>query len=126
MAEFTVSAELWKIVDEANETVKKTADKCIKEVAKETVDKLKTTSPKKHGKYAQGWTTRRFGQMSMIVYNKVYQLTHLLEWGHVVWPAPTHSGKQSRVNGIPHILPAEEWANKEVVDRITEELNDNL
>ena len=52
-----------------------------KDLAKHAVKQLKATSPKRTGKYASGWTKKKRGK-AIVVHNKSYQLTHLLEKGH--------------------------------------------
>lgn len=105
--------------NECNETVRKVTQ----EVAKETVTTLKQTSPKRKGRgkhYANGWDVKEEttlgGGISFMVYNKTKpQLTHLLEHGH----AKVGGG---RVQAIPHIAPAEEKAEIELLRRLEEKL----
>ncbi len=82
---------------------------------------LKTTSPKLTGDYAKGWRKKTaFESQSDIrvqVYNATdYQLTHLLEHGHAL------VGKNGKVLGtvgaIPHIGPAEQKAEKQLMKRV--------
>lgn len=88
----------------------------IDEVAKESVKKLKATSPRgKTNTYYKGWTYKiEKGRLShgSVVYGKTgtYQLAHLLEYGH----AKRGGG---RTNAYEHIKPVEEWAIDEVIDR---------
>lgn len=96
-----------------------TADEVKKEVqtiASQTIQRLKSTSPKKSGKYASGWTaTVAYEDKENIRVNihnrKKPHLTHLLENGH----AKLDGG---RVEGIPHIGPAEEKARRELEGKI--------
>lgn len=93
-------------------------------VAKEAASKLKNTSPKKTGKYARGWTVKKdkgtAGIETYIVHNKTnYQLTHLLERGHVI---RNKKGTYGRTSPQIHIAPVEEWAVDEVVKEIEREL----
>ena len=88
-------------------------------VAKEAVQKLKNDSPKgspHRRKYAEGWTTKvektRYGIKNVIVWNRTnYQLTHLLENGHIV---RNKKGVYGRAEPIKHIEPVEEWAVDEL------------
>jgi hypothetical protein len=82
------------------------------EVSKELVSQLKQDpSPKLTGDYRKGWRAKRVGN-KFIIHNKTdYQLTHLLENGH----AKVGGG---RVEGIPHIRPAEQEAIREYLRRI--------
>lgn len=106
--EITIQKELAAYSDEVAEGIRKE----VKAVAKETVAALKTTSPRDTGEYARGWSYRvEFESREDIrvrVYNRTEpQLTHLLEYGH----AKTNGG---RVEGKPHIRPAEQQAEKKL------------
>lgn len=78
------------------------------EVAGECVERLKKTSPRKTGKYAKSWTSetahRSREETRVVVKNKQAYKTHLLENGHA------KRGGKGRVEGIPHIAPAEREA----------------
>ncbi len=77
-------------------------EEAVKETAQALVADLRETSPKDTGEYAKGWTARKEGPGRYVVHNKEkYRLTHLLEHGH----AKSGGG---RVEGRPHIKPAEE------------------
>lgn len=102
------------------------AEETIK-IAKDGVKTLKATSPKnkkntKHkGKYAKGWTVKTekgFGYIKSTIHNKTdYQLTHLLERGHL-----TRNGGKSKA--IPHIEPVESEILKkypEEIEKVIEE-----
>jgi hypothetical protein len=83
------------------------------EVTKELVANLKMSSPQRkggQGQYSKSWRIKRSGNTN-IVYNKEYQLTHLLEHGHV-----TRNG--GRTEAKVHIAPAEEKAVNEFLKRI--------
>lgn len=98
-------------------------NEAINEVRKEAVKKLKDASPRgSTKKYYKGWTSkmdnRRFGlTVGAVVYGKdgTYQLAHLLEHGHA-----KRSG--GRVDPKEHIAPVEDWAVKEVFDRMVDKL----
>lgn len=80
-------------------------------VAKNTVKHLKNNSPEDTGDYAKGWSRKKVGTAE-IVYNRTdYQLTHLLENGHV-------NRDGSRTQAIPHIKPAEEKAIDEYLEEV--------
>lgn len=92
------------------------ASEVIREVARDAAKKLRQEAPKKTGEYAKGWTFKVVkGRISTVatVYGRspTYRLAHLLEYGH----AKRNGG---RVEGIEHIKPVEEWAEKEAEDRI--------
>ena len=106
--EITIQKDLAAYSDEVAEGIRKE----VKEVAKETVATLKATSPRDTGEYARGWSSRvEFESREDIrvrIYNRTEpQLTHLLEYGH----AKTNGG---RVEGRPHIRPAEQEAEKKL------------
>lgn len=107
-----IMKELKQYSDDLNEEIKVDTLK----VAKETVKQLKLTSPKKTGAYARSWSQKESVKgervSKRVIYNKEhYQLTHLLEKGHA-------KVKGGRVEGHPHIKPAEEKAIKELEDEI--------
>ena len=89
-------------------------EECL-DVAKATVTTLKSTSPRRTGKYDRAWkqttTYERQDDIRVTVHNSRYQLTHLLENGHAL----VNGG---RVAGIPHIGPAEEMGIRELEERI--------
>ena len=85
-------------------------------VAKETVRNIKANAPRDTGEYAQGWTDKvafESGEsIRMQVYNrKKPQITHLLEHGHA-------KASGGRVDGKPHIGPAEQAAEKQLLGKI--------
>lgn len=77
------------------------------------VRELKNNSPKDTGQYAKQWKSEKIKtgrtingtQMQGVLYNNVYMLTHLLEFGH----ANRNGG---RTPGKKHIAPAAESASK--------------
>ena len=106
---------LKEYADEINEGMAISA----KSVGKEVVKQLKSTSPKRKGDYAKSWRMlfqqNRLGSCSVIVYNeKHYQLTHLLENGHV------KANGKGRTRAFPHIKPAEEAAVEAFTKQIEE------
>ena len=116
----SVSVQMNELLNEINESVKASVKKNIDRTSKESVQKLKNTSPKKTGSYAKGWIVKKINDMDSIVYNKTdYRLTHLLENGHVI---KNKKGTYGRTHGIKHIAPVEEWAADELPRRITEDI----
>ena len=114
--EIEIVKELTAYSEEVAEGVKK----AVKDVAKETVRTLKATSPRSKmsgpGKYADGWTSKvEFESpedIRMRISNRTKpQLTHLLENGHA-----TVNG--DRVDGRPHIRPAEQAAADKLVGAV--------
>lgn len=116
----SVSVQMKEVLDEINHDVKESAKRNIDRTAKESVQKLRNTSPKKTGSYARGWATKKEGDMDVIVHNRTdYQLTHLLENGHVI---RNKKGTYGRTSGTKHIAPVEEWASDELPRRIMEDI----
>lgn len=91
-------------------------------VAKECVKELKSTSPKRpnDGEYAKDWAVKKMTQgrvFQFVVHNrKHYQLTHLLENGHII--ANQFGKGYGRTSAIPHIKPAEEKYTDELVKEL--------
>lgn len=123
MSDKGFSVQMAELLDDYSREVQKAANNSIDKVTKEAVSKLKSTSPKRKGNYAKGWTRKRLkdrsGINNVIVHNRVYQLTHLLENGHVI---RNGEGTFGRAPGIKHIKPVEEWANSELPAEIEREL----
>ena len=86
------------------------ADTAMKKAVRKTATSVKKeiseNAPKDSGRYAKSWATKKTKETShsleMAVHSKNhYQIAHLLEKGH----AKRNGG---RVEGKPHIAPAEE------------------
>lgn len=107
-----VAQELADYSQDVTDGVKKE----VKQVAKEMVQDLKQTSPRDSGEYASGWREKTEFESAEDIRERVYnakkpQLTHLLEYGH----AKQNGG---RVNGKPHIGPAEQAAEKKLTNGV--------
>lgn len=104
-----INEELTKFAGAADEVVAEAVNK----VAKDTVQRLKQTSPKRSGKYAASWqaSTLRGGRHynGKIVHagGGEYRLTHLLEHGHAVVRGGRVVG---HAPAEPHIESAEQAA----------------
>lgn len=108
----SVSIQMKEIMDKYGRDAKQAIDASAKETADLCVQQLKNTSPKRSkggGAYARSWTVKaeKHGDITdYIVHNsKHYQLTHLLENGHVI---RNKKGTYGRTRPIKHIAPAEE------------------
>lgn len=96
-------------------------EKAVNETAKETVKNIKDNAAAKFGgtgKYAKSWKVKKLktkqNKYASVVHSPThYRLTHLLENGH----AKVGGG---RVEGRPHIAPAEEKA-AEMFERLIKE-----
>lgn len=112
-----IAKELSKYSQEVVEKINLSSEK----VGKAAVKQLRQTSPKRTGEYAKSWTMsteKEVGQPHRrIIHVKAphYRLTHLLEYGH----AKVGGG---RVEGKPHIRPAEEMVIQEFVSEVEEAL----
>ena len=88
----------------------------IKTVAKQCKQDIQRNSPVLTGDYRKGWQDKVAYEgdedIRVIVRNRTdYQLTHLLEHGH----AKAGGG---RVEGKPHIGPAEQRAERKLLKRV--------
>lgn len=104
----TVELEL----NQYGEDVREGIAAIVKRVSAKCVRRLQQRSPKRTGRYAKSWTKQESkppAQPSAIIYNREYGwLVHLLENGH----AKAGGG---RVEGVPHVGPAAEEAERELV-----------
>ena len=111
--------ELYSYSDTVTEQLK--AD--VKQVAKECVIELKNNSPDDTGDYKKGWKAKTAYESKTDIRVNVYnakkpQLTHLLENGH----AKVGGG---RVEGKPHILLAEQSAEKKLLKKVKVSVSGN-
>lgn len=101
----------------ATDTVKKAVKKAGTTVRKEISD----SAPRKTGRYAASWRSKTTAEsatsMQVTVYSSSrYMLAHLLEHGHAL-----RNGGRARA--IPHIAPAEETGEKQLMEEIERELS---
>lgn len=116
----SVSIQMNMILDGYSDKVNEVLKESANQTADEAVEKLRNTSPRKTGDYAAGWTVKKEHNGNVIVHNSTnYQLTHLLENGHVI---RNKKGTYGRAPAHKHIKPVESWANKEYQRRIEEGL----
>lgn len=114
-----LAAEIAKGLAEYSQEVVEKVNISSARVGKSAVKQLKSTSPKRYGKYAKSWAMKTEPEVGQphkrIVHVKAphYRLTHLLEKGH----AKVNGG---RVEGIPHIRPAEEMVIEQFMREVEE------
>lgn len=121
-----LTGQLSEIFDDYQRDFKRKVNNSVDKVGKESVQKLKNTSPSKTGDYARGWRLKRErgrnGINDVTIHNATdYHLTHLLENGHVV---RNKKGTYGRAPAHKHIAPVEEYFNSEVVEEIKRELEE--
>lgn len=123
MPELSIAQQLDKILDQYAEQVDDTFGYEAMKIAKETAQDLRATSPKgtpHKRKYAEGWAAKKVDKLGAVVYNKTnYQLTHLLNNGHVI---ANGSGTYGRTKGDNHIGKAEERAVRKLIDEVEKKL----
>lgn len=116
------------IKDYVEEDVKPIIKEEMNKVVRLTKKELKRTSPSNPNthkkKYKDSWRHKtekgRLGD-KVIIYNTQGQLTHLLENGHYKYNQ--HGGPYSgRSKSIPHIKPAQEMAEKQLIENIINRL----
>lgn len=108
MTKYNSILDIKEILNDYSHEIQEAITESAEKIAKDGQIKLKSTSPKNQkntshkGRYAKGWrvkTTKGRGFINCIIYNATdYQLTHLLEKGHL-----TKNG--SKTKPIVHIEP---------------------
>lgn len=109
------------LLDDYFKEVSNGSTKAVGNIAIETVQELEATSPKDRGDYAKGWYIKPYGKnryhAEVEIGNKIYQLTHLLEHGHI---QKVHGKVVGFTKGKPHIAKAEQNAVNKLLDEIRE------
>jgi hypothetical protein len=101
-----IAGEIQKALKAYVYEVSNEIDMAKNNVSKELRKNLEMDSPEQTGSYKKGWRIKKFKNTN-IVHNKTdYQLTHLLEHGHV-------NKDGGRTDKRIHIRPNEEKAVKE-------------
>jgi hypothetical protein len=109
---------LKRTLDEYSSDVAEAVAEAVNEAGKTALSTVKDKSPVKTGKYKKSWKmkTETAGtdsrSVTATVYNQDYPyLTHLLEHGH-------QKVNGGRVEGRPHIAPAEQAAQEDLIARV--------
>ena len=91
----------------------------IDQLADTVKKQIESTAPKKTGKYSKSWAVKKTRETSdsiqVVVHSTRYQLTHLLEFGHV-----KRGGGRTRA--FPHIAPAEQAG----IEQLTRDIERDL
>ena len=116
-----MASEVMKGLNEYAELADVSMKKAVRKTATAVKNEISANAPKKSGRYKKSWTARKTKENShtleMTVHSKDrYQIAHLLEHGH----AKRNGG---RVEGIPHIAPAEEHGEEMLTRLIEKELS---
>lgn len=118
----SVEVQVRELLEQYNENFDRMVKKVAESTAKETARDLKETSASMFGtgSYSRGWAvTKEDGGYT--VHNKTdYQLTHLLENGHVI---RNKYGTYGRAPAYRHIGPAEQRGIIRFEELIEEEGN---
>ncbi|MCD8398097.1 MAG: HK97 gp10 family phage protein [Lachnospiraceae bacterium] len=121
MASEKVSVD--EMADVINDYLKEYADlaadvmkNAVKKTATSVKKDIQANAPVETGAYKKSWTTKKTAESSerieMTVYSKNrYQIAHLLEHGHAL-----RGGGRARA--FPHIAPAEEAGEEELVRQL--------
>lgn len=124
------SAVIGQVLSDYEKDVQEAVAQAVEQTGKKALETVRAKSPVRKGqKYKKGWKLDKsrsgvFGTQSrVIIHNKKeYRLTHLLENGHQIVSYPDSPGGRAgegykkviggRVEGIPHIQPAYEEAER--------------
>lgn len=118
-----LGSAMFNILESYCGDVEKNVRQVVAAVTAESTKRLRETSPKRTGEYAKSWKSRITRNAATYMETTVYQdkkpgLAHLLEKGS----ANTDKRPWS-VEAKPHIAAVEEWAEKEVVERLAARLS---
>lgn len=118
-----LASNITQALKDYNENIAEETKKIVNKLSKKAVDKIKQKSPVRTGDYKKGWTSSKSyenrTEKRNTIHNKTdYQLTHLLEYGHV-----GRNGR--RVRAIPHIKTVETEIIAEFENEIERVANNN-
>lgn len=115
-----LATEIVSSLEDYNADVTEKVKEAVSEAGKTALNIVKSASPRKTGKYKKGWRLKVVydgtNDRRIVIHNSTdYQLTHLLEHGHV--------GRDgSRVEGKSHIYEAQKEAEAEFEKLVEEAL----
>lgn len=112
-----IATELADILDDYEIGLKEYIKRTDKQSAQDTASELRQVSPRRSngGDYAQGWSAKSTRD-GWVTYNKDhYQLTHLLEKGHVL---VSYGKARGRVPAKPHISPVADRRIEEYMEKL--------
>lgn len=121
------SKALQDILNEYGQSAKIALNEAIEEEAKEVKNQIKKNAKAKGwgNSYVNGFTTTKSSTrlgLTVIIHNKdEYRLVHLLEFGHRIAHA-YGSGKETESPALPHIAPAIEHLETDLIRKIEEKL----
>ncbi len=109
-------------LEEYSKLTAQTVNTAVTKAGNSVKNAIRDSAPEKTGRYAKSWRTKKTKETSteleVTVYSPSrYMLAHLLEHGH----AKRGGG---RVRAIPHIAPAEEAAEDQLMKDIERGLKD--
>lgn len=114
-----MAAEIQQILRGYGSALDLAVDDAAKALGKDAVRELRQTSPKGYrGKYAKGWALKVQKKGAVVVYNKEYQLTHLLEHGHKTRLKSGQYGTKANTAAQSHIA--------DVADRVEQEFPETI
>ena len=118
----SIERQMAALLDEYEKLADDVVEKSSKKAARDAAQKLRNVSPKRPGggEYASSWSFRKYGK-GYVTYNKKhYQLTHLLENGHVI---RNKYGEYGRAPAHVHIAPVEAEYIQEYIANVRRELS---
>ena len=120
MSRVSISEQMSEIFDAYTKDVRDAIRTESAKAARDTATKLRATSARKTGEYANGWRSKRISDSGSVTYNATAPgLTHLLERGHVV---KNWKGIVGRANGDHKIAEAEQWGADQYETRLLRRL----
>jgi hypothetical protein len=106
-----IVSQLQRYSKVVSEEVNQITDDLTKEAVVKIKDNIRKAKLVKTGDYLRGWTRKKVPG-GFVIHNRTdFQLTHLLEYGHVM-------SNGGRTAGVAHIRPVEVWIEKEYEKRI--------